>query len=73
MEAIFKIEVENCPAFIVIGGTSAELNLKTVKLASTKYLDDLPAGGGEDGQAFRDLGLEEEIFKLTQDLGVGTP
>ena len=45
--------------------------MKTVKLASTHYLDDLPVAGGEDGHAFRDLGLEEEIFKLTQDLGVG--
>jgi hypothetical protein len=43
--------------------------LKTVKLASTKYLDDLPLTGGGDGHAFRDLGLEEEVFKLTQDLG----
>jgi fumarate hydratase class I len=56
---------------IVIGGTSAELTLKTVKLASTKYLDELPTQGGEDGHAFRDLDMEKEVHKLTQSLGVG--
>jgi fumarate hydratase, class I len=73
-EKILTLGTSACPPYhlaIVIGGTSAELNLKTVKLASTRYLDGLPAVGSEDGHAFRDLGLEEEIFKLTQDLGVG--
>ena len=73
-EKILTLGTAACPPYhlaIVIGGTSAELNLKTVKLASTKYLDSLPVAGGEDGHAFRDLGLEDEIFKLTQDLGVG--
>ena len=73
-EKILTLGTSACPPYhlaIAVGGTSAELNLKTVKLASTKYLDDLPLTGGEDGHAFRDLGLEEEIFKLTQDLGVG--
>ena len=73
-EKILTLGTAACPPYhlaIVIGGTSAELNLKTVKLASTKYLDSLPVTGGEDGHAFRDLGLENEIFKLTQDLGVG--
>ena len=73
-EKILTLGTAACPPYhlaIVIGGTSAELNLKTVKLASTHYLDSLPVAGGEDGHAFRDLGLEEEIFKLTQDLGVG--
>src|SRR5271163_1942828 len=63
-----------CPPYhlaIVIGGTSAELTLKTVKLASTKYLDALPTSGGPDGHAFRDLALEQEIHQLTQQLGVG--
>ncbi|MGO9944493.1 MAG: fumarate hydratase [Rhodoblastus sp.] len=63
-----------CPPYhlaIVIGGLSAELNLKTVKLASARYLDNLPTEGGEDAHAFRDLNLEAEIHKLTQDLGVG--
>jgi fumarate hydratase class I len=73
-EKILTLGTAACPPYhlaIVIGGTSAELNLKTVKLASTHYLDSLPLEGGEDGHAFRDLGLEEEIFKLTQSLGVG--
>src|SRR5450631_2449718 len=73
-ETILTLGTSACPPYhlaIVVGGTSAELNLKTVKLASTKYLDDLPVAGGEDGHAFRDLDLEREIFKLTQDLGVG--
>ena len=73
-EKILTLGTAACPPYhlaIVIGGTSAELNLKTVKLASTKYLDSLPVSGGEDGHAFRDLGMEEEIFKLTQVLGVG--
>src|SRR6516165_10660495 len=73
-EKILTLGTAACPPYhlaIVIGGTSAELNLKTVKLASTHYLDNLPFEGGEDGHAFRDLALEAEIHKLTQDLGVG--
>ncbi len=73
-EKILTLGTAACPPYhlaIVIGGTSAELNLKTVKLASTKYLDALPTKGGEDGHAFRDLAMEEEIHKLTQQLGVG--
>ena len=63
-----------CPPYhlaIVIGGTSAELTMKTVKLASTKYLDELPTQGSEDGHAFRDLAMEQEVLKMTQSLGVG--
>jgi fumarate hydratase class I len=62
-----------CPPYhlAVIGGTSAELNLKTVKLASCRYLDGLPTSGNEMGRAFRDLGLEAEIHKLTQRIGIG--
>ena len=63
-----------CPPYhlaIVIGGTSAEFNLKTVKMASTRYLDNLPTKGNEYGQAFRDLELEKDIHKLTQNLGIG--
>src|SRR5256884_19140 len=56
---------------IAIGGTSAELTLKTVKLASCRYLDDLPTHGSEDGHAFRDLEMERDIQQLTQSLGVG--
>ncbi|MFZ2870185.1 fumarate hydratase [Zavarzinia sp.] len=63
-----------CPPYhlaIVIGGTSAELTLKTVKLASCRYLDDLPTTGNELGRAFRDRELEAEIHKLTQMTGIG--
>jgi fumarate hydratase, class I len=73
-EKILTLGTAACPPYhlaIVIGGTSAELNLKTVKLASAHYLDNLPVSGADDGHAFRDLGFEEEIFKLTQNLGVG--
>ena len=56
---------------LVIGGLSAELTMKTVKLASTKYLDDLPTSGNEHGRAFRDLELEREILKLTYKTGIG--
>src|SRR5690349_19157428 len=45
--------------------------MKTVKLASTKYLDELPTQGSEDGHAFRDLEMEQEVLKLTQSSGVG--
>ena len=64
-----------CPPYhlaIVIGGTSAEHTVKTAKLASTHYLDDLPTtGDAAIGHGFRDLALEEEVFKLTQKLGIG--
>ncbi len=73
-EKILTLGTAACPPYhlaIVIGGTSAEMNLKTVKLASTKYLDDLPTEGSEDGHAFRDLEMEAEVHKLTQQMGVG--
>jgi fumarate hydratase class I len=73
-EKILTLGTAACPPYhlaIVIGGTSAELTLKTVKLASTKYLDNLPTQGSEDGHAFRDVAMEQEIHKLTQSLGVG--
>jgi fumarate hydratase class I len=63
-----------CPPYhlaFVIGGTSAEMNLKTVKLASTGYLDNLPTSGNEGGRAFRDLEWEEKILTITQEMGVG--
>jgi fumarate hydratase class I len=63
-----------CPPYhlvFVIGGTSAELNLKTVKLASAKYLDGLPTKGGESGFAFRDLELEDQVLKVSRELGIG--
>jgi fumarate hydratase class I len=63
-----------CPPYhlaFVVGGTSAEANLKTVKLASAGYLDNLPTKGSESGHAFRDRGLEDEILKISQQLGIG--
>ena len=63
-----------CPPYhlaIVIGGTSAEFNLKTVKLASTHYLDNLPVTGNKYGQAFRDRDLEAQIEDLTRAIGIG--
>jgi fumarate hydratase class I len=73
-EKILTLGTAACPPYhlaIVIGGTSAELCLKTVKLASARYLDGLPTTGGDDGHAFRDVEMEQEIHKLTQQLGVG--
>lgn len=63
-----------CPPYhiaFVIGGTSAELNLKTVKLASAKYYDALPTDGGESGNAFRDLEMEQKLLKAAQNIGLG--
>ncbi|HXH11256.1 MAG TPA: fumarate hydratase [Alphaproteobacteria bacterium] len=63
-----------CPPYhlaLVVGGLSAEFTLKTVKLASTHYLDDLPTTGNRFGRAFRDVDLEEKILKLCADTGVG--
>jgi len=73
-EKIKTIGTAACPPYhlsIVIGGLSAELTLKTVKLASAKYLDWLPTTGNEGGRAFRDLEWEAKIHKLTQDMGIG--
>jgi len=73
-EKIRTLGTAACPPYhlaVVIGGTSAELTLKTVKLASTKYLDELPTQGGEFGQAFRDLEWEEKIHELTRTMGIG--
>jgi fumarate hydratase class I len=63
-----------CPPYhlaFVVGGTSAETNLKTVKLATAGYLDQLPMSGNEYGRAFRDKDLEEKLLKLSMDLGLG--
>ncbi len=73
-EKVLTLGTAACPPYhlaIVIGGTSAELTMKTVKLASTKYYDTLPDHGSEDGHAFRDKEMEQEILKMTQSLGVG--
>jgi fumarate hydratase class I len=63
-----------CPPYhlaFAIGGTSAEANLKTVKLASAKYYDELPTSGNDHGRAFRDVELEEKLQKAAQNLGIG--
>ncbi|MBU2431066.1 MAG: fumarate hydratase, partial [Proteobacteria bacterium] len=63
-----------CPPYhiaFVIGGTSAELNLKAVKLASARYLDSLPTKGSETAHAFRDIDLEEKVLAGSYDLGLG--
>jgi fumarate hydratase class I len=73
-EKVLTLGTAACPPYhlaVVIGGTSAELTMKTVKLASTKYYDNLPAQGSEDGHAFRDLDMEQQVLRMTQSLGVG--
>ena len=73
-EKILTLGTAACPPYhlaIAIGGTSAELCLKTVKLASARYLDGLPTRGSENGHAFRDLEIEEEVHRMTRQLGVG--
>ncbi|HEB90885.1 MAG TPA: fumarate hydratase [Deltaproteobacteria bacterium] len=73
-EKIKLLGTAACPPYhlaIVIGGTSAEATLKTVKLASCRYLDSLPTSGNELGRAFRDVELEEEILEITRKVGIG--
>jgi fumarate hydratase class I len=63
-----------CPPYhlaIVIGGTSAEMTLKTVKLASTRWLDTLPTTGSKAGHAFRDLEMEQQVLELSRKIGIG--
>ena len=63
-----------CPPYhlsIVIGGTSAELTLKTVKLASTKWYDALPTQGDASGRAFRDVAMEQRVLEMSQKIGIG--
>ena len=73
-EKIRTLGTAACPPYhlaIVIGGTSAEFNLKLVKLASTRYLDNLPGEGNKYGQAFRDRGFEQEVLELTRGMAIG--
>lgn len=74
-EKLRSLGTSACPPYhlvIVIGGTSAEHTLKTAKLASTKYLDSLPTSGdAKTGRGFRDLELEEEVLKLSRNIGIG--
>ncbi|MDZ5621356.1 fumarate hydratase [Nocardioides bizhenqiangii] len=73
-EKIRSLGTAACPPYhlaVVIGGTSAEFALKTAKYASAHYLDNLPTEGSMSAHGFRDLELEEEVFKLTQSFGIG--
>ena len=73
-EKIRTLGTSACPPYhlaLVIGGTSAEFTLKTVKLASARYLDGLPTSGNELGRAFRDPDLEEKVLKLCNETGIG--
>ncbi len=74
-EKLRSLGTSACPPYhlvVVIGGTSAEYTVKTAKLASTKYLDSLPTNGdAKTGHGFRDLELEKDILKLTQNIGIG--
>jgi fumarate hydratase class I len=73
-DKIKSLGTSACPPYhlaVVIGGTSAEATLKTVKLASTRWLDGLPTEGAITGHAFRDVEFETEVHKLTRSLGIG--
>jgi len=73
-EKIRGLGTAACPPYhlaVVIGGPSAEFTLKTVKLASCRYLDGLPTSGNANGRAFRDLGLEQELLALSRRTGIG--
>jgi fumarate hydratase class I len=73
-EKIRSLGTAACPPYhlaVVIGGTSAEFALKTAKYASAHYLDNLPTSGTMAAHGFRDVELEEEVFKLTQSFGIG--
>ena len=73
-EKIRSLGTAACPPYhlaVVIGGTSAEFALKTAKYASAHYLDTLPTEGSMSAHGFRDVELEEEVFKLTQSFGIG--
>ena len=73
-EKLRAIGTSACPRYhlaVVVGGTSAEYALKVAKYASAHYLDSLPTEGGADGNGYRDLDMENEILKLTQNFGIG--
>ena len=73
-EKIRTLGTAACPPYhlaICIGGMSAEFNLKTVKLASTRYLDGLPTRGSEQAHAFRDPEMEEQVLEMTRNTGIG--
>ena len=73
-ESLRKLGTAACPPYhlaVVVGGTSAEFALKTAKYASARYYDSLPTEGSRFGHGFRDVELEADILKLTQDFGIG--
>ena len=73
-EKIRTLGTAACPPYhlaVVIGGTSAEATLKTLKLATARYYDGLPTTGGELGQAFRDREWEEKVLEMTREMGIG--
>ena len=73
-EKLRSLGTAACPPYhlaVVVGGTSAEFALKTAKYASARYLDSLPVNGDADGHAYRDLEMEAEIWKMTQEFGIG--
>jgi fumarate hydratase class I len=73
-EKLRSLGTAACPPYhlaVVVGGTSAELALKTAKYASAKYLDALPTSGSSAGHGFRDLELEEQVLQLTRGFGIG--
>ena len=75
LEPLIKnIGTAACPPYhlgIVIGGTSGEMNMKTLKLATCKYLDNIPKTGNSSGRAFRDVGMEKDILEMTKKYGIG--
>ncbi|MDX1681203.1 MAG: fumarate hydratase [Akkermansiaceae bacterium] len=74
LEKLKSLGTAGCPPYhlaFVIGGTSAEANLKTVKMVTTRYYDELPTSGNEHGRAFRDLELEKELLDLARKTGIG--
>ncbi|MEU4802411.1 fumarate hydratase [Actinosynnema sp. NPDC023587] len=73
-EKLRSLGTAACPPYhlaVVVGGLSAEQNLKVAKLASARYLDDLPTGGSALGHAFRDVDLERQVLELTRNFGIG--
>ena len=74
LEKMKTIGTAACPPYhlaFVIGGTSADACMKVVKLATARYLDELPTTGNEHGQAFRDVELEQKVLKMAQEIGIG--
>ncbi|QFZ24106.1 fumarate hydratase [Saccharothrix syringae] len=73
-EKLRSLGTAACPPYhlaVVVGGLSAEQNLKVAKLASARYLDGLPTEGSALGHAFRDVDLEQQVLELTRDFGIG--